>query len=889
MVREGRMLTFLRVQAAKVRGLFAGKRSDGEFQEELTAHLELLTERMLRSGMSPADAARAARRQLGNTTLLQQQQRDGRTLLFLENLFRDLRFSARQLGRHPIFTLTVLFTLALSIGANTAIFSLVNALILKDLPYARPDRMGTIYARYGGPKTYDGNASLDGEQWELLRDNVPSLLSAVYGGMNSGVNFQSGSRAQYLRAGRVSAEYFDVLGVRPFLGRSFSPEEDRPHGAKAVILSYAFWRTALAADQKILGQTVQLKGEAYTVVGVLPEGATTPLNADVYTALQPSRSGEGQGTNFSVITRLRDGAIWEQADAEISRAWAAVIQKIAKRNSGAQVIYYSVPLQKGVAGPLRPQVLTLMLAAGFILLIACANLAGLTLVHMLRRTGEIATRLALGASRWQVYRQIWIENLLLAFAGGVAGVGVAFLALRGLLLLLPRHFLPVANVSLDGHVLAFTLCLSLLTSVLFGMLPALTSRKVDLRTSVASHATAGGGSLRLRQGLIVGEVALTVVLLASAGLLIRTLIHLETLPPGFDATGVMTAKASLDDARYRTPTDFRKLLQRSISSMRQIPGVQNAAVGLTLPYERTLNNGFTLSDGKEAGKRIGADMLYVTPGYFDTLKMPLLMGRVFRDSDGPDTQNVAVVNQTFARKFFHGENPVGRYLNKDLRIVGVVADTALSSGLSTSAPLTSEETLYVPATQVGKELLGVHVWFQPSWIVRTVAPVEGLTAQMQRALASADPNLPFSGFYRMEDLRAATLATQRVEVALLGTMASLALLLSAVGIFALVANTIAQRTRELGIRMALGSTVRQAMLHVGRSGILASSVGLAVGLLLCVGTLRAMHSVLYGVGVYDATTLLSTVSTLFVVAVLATALPTLRILRIDPAWTLRQE
>jgi len=883
------MLTFLRVQAAKLRGFFAHRRADDEFHEELTNHLELLTERLIHSGVPAAEAARAARRQLGNASLLQQQQRDGRTLLFLENFLRDLRFSARQLARQPAFTLTVLFTLALSIGANTAIFSLVNALILKDLPYVRPDRIGTLYARMTGPGAYDGNAALDGEQWESLRDHVPSLVSAVYGWTNGSVNFQSGSNAQALRAGRVSAHYFDVLGVRPLFGRGFSEEEDRPDGPKAVVLSYDFWRTTFPAEQKILGRAVLLKGEPYVVVGILPKGATTPLNADVYTALQPSRLGEGRGTNFQVIMRLRDGATWEQADAEVGRAWAEPIRKFAMRNPGTQVSYYSVPLQRGEAGPLRPQVLTLMLAAGFILLIACANLAGLTLVHMLRRRGEIATRLALGASRWQVYRQIWIENLLLALAGGVAGVGVGVLALRSLLLLLPPHFLPVPSVPLDGRVLAFNFCLSLFTSVLFGMLPALTSGKVDLRTSIASNAAVGGGSLRLRQALIGGEVALTVVLLASAGLLIRTLIHLETLPPGFDAKGVMTAKASLDDARYRDPADFRKLLEQSIASMERIPGVQYAAVGLTLPYERTLNSGITVSDGKEAGTRVGTDEVYVTPGYFDALKIPVLQGRGFKESDGPEVQQVAVVNQSFARRFFHGSDAVGRYLNKNRRIVGVVSDTTLSSGLSVTAPLTSEETMYLPAAQVDKELLGVHVWFQPSWVVRTAAPVEGLTAQMQRALASADPNLPFSGFYRMEDLRARTLAMQRVEVALLGTLALLALLLSAVGIFALVANTIAQRTRELGIRMALGSTVKQAMFHVGQSGVLASGVGLGVGLVLCAGALRAMQSVLYGVGVYDVPTLLGAVVVLFGVVVLATALPTLRILRIDPARTLRQE
>jgi macrolide transport system ATP-binding/permease protein len=813
----------------------------------------------------------------------------------MEAFGQNLKLSARQLWRNPGFTITVVLTLALSVGANTAIFSIVNALLLKNLPYSHPERMGTIYARTTGSRPSDERTGIDGDKWELLRDDVPSLISAVSGEMTSGVNLQSGSQVQYLHAGRVSVHYFDVLALHPFVGRNFSEDEDRPHGPRAAILSYGLWHTTFGGNPNVLGQAVLLKGEPYTIIGVLPENAITPLNAEVYTALQPSREGEGQGTNFEAITRLRDGSSWEQANIQINRTWASRAQRFAKSNPGAQVTYYSVPLQKGETDTLRPQVLVLMLAAGFILLIACANLAGLTLVRMLRRTGEMATRLALGASHWQIQRQLWIENLLLALVGGAAGIGVGFLALRGLLLLLPQHFLPVTTVPLDSHVLAFTLSLSLLTSVLFGMLPALTVGRVDLRASIVSRAVIGSGSVPLRQALIAGEVALTVVLLAASGLLIRTLIHLETMPPGFNPTGVIAAKASLDDARYHDPATFRKLLNESLNSMREIPGVQNAAVGLTLPYERALNDGVTLRDGKEAGQQIGTDEVYVTPGYFDTPQIPVLTGRSFTDADGPATQQVVIINQTFAQKFFHGANPLGRYLDKN-RIVGVVADTVLSSGLTSgAAPLTSEETIYLPAAQIAEPrfLTMVHIWFQPSWIVRTNGPVEGLTAQMQRALASTDPNLPFSGFYAMKDPMAATLSTQRIEVALLTAMASLALLLSALGIFALVANMVAQRTREIGIRIALGSTIRNAMIHIGKSGFSASALGLGLGLglglILCVGALRTMRSVLYGVGVYDAPTILIVVLTLAAVTLLAATVPTFRVARIDPAKTLREE
>jgi predicted permease len=880
--------------------IFSRRRRYNELAESIREHLEEKAEDLMEEGLSPQEARHRVRREFGNATLIEERSREIWQWPRLESVWRDGKHAARQLRHNSGFTVTVVLTLALSIGANTAIFSIVNALLLKSLPYPDPERIGTIFARTTGPDSYDARRNIDGEQWELLRDNVPSLISAVSVLHTSGVNLQAGSHVQYVHEGRVSEHYFDVLALHPLIGRNFSETEDRPHGPRAAILSYGLWRTVFEGNRDVVGKTFLLKGEPYAIIGVLPENATTPLNADLYTALQASREGEGGGTNFRAIMRLRDGATWQQANAEINRALvrSARAQHL-KSNFGVRITYYSVPLQKGETNKLRPEVLALMLAAGFILLIACANLAGLTLVRMLRRTGEIATRLALGASRWQIQRQLWIENLALALVGGTAAIGVGFVALRGLLLLLPEHFLPVANVPLDSRVLGFTLFLSLLTSVLFGMLPALTTSKVDLRSSMASRAVIGAGGVRLRQGLIAGEVALTVVLLAAAGLLIRTLIHLETMPPGFNPNGVITAKASLDDVRYQDPAAFRKLLNESLASMREIPGVRSAALGLTLPYERALIDAVTLAGSKQAGREISTDEVYVTPGYFETLQMPVLAGRAFMDADGPNTQPVVIVNQAFARKFFHGANPVGRYLkkylnNENLLIVGVVADTVGSSagGLNDDpAPLTRDQTIYIPAAQIldDKFLSLVNTWFQPSWIIRTAGPVKGLIARMQRALATADPNLPFSGFYSMKDLMAGTLAMQRIEVALLAAMASLALLLSAVGIFALVANIVAQRTREIGIRIALGSTIRKTMIHIGRSGVGASALGLILGLLLCAAALRAMRSVLYGVGVYDVPTILTVVLTLSVVTLLATTVPVLRVAKIDPAKTLREE
>ena len=813
----------------------------------------------------------------------------------MEGLNHFFKLAVRQFRRSPGYSFTVLVTLALAIGANTAIFSVVDALLLKDLPYAHPDRIGAIYIRFTGPQSGEGNQSIDGEQWELLRNNVPSVSAGISSLTLSGVNLQYGSRVQYLHEGRVSAHYFDVLSLHLLIGRGFSEDEDRPHGPKTVILSYGLWLSSFNGNPDILGQAVLLKGELYTVIGVLPNNATTPLNADLYVALQASREGEGSATNFTAVLLLRDGATWQQANAEIDRAFSQsqLVQRLTS-DGRVQVTYYCVPLQKAQAATLGPQSLGLMIAAGFILLIACANLAGLTLVRFLRRTGEIATRLALGASQWQIQKQLWSECFPLAVAGGAAGVAVGFVALRGLLLLFPEHFLPVA-VHLDARVLGFTLVITLCTSILFGMLPALSARKVDLRSSIGSRTVIAAGSVRLRQFLIIGEVALTVVLLAAAGLLVRTLIHLETLPPGFNPNGVITAKASLDDVRYQDPAAFRKLLNESIASMRTIPGVENAAVGLTLPYERGPINGGITEPGNANHKIVAYD-LYVTPEYFDTLQIRVIEGRAFTESDGPDAAPAAIINQTFASKFFQGSDPVGRYLtwkNKNVLIVGVVTDTVGSTAGSrwqNIAPLVAVETIYTPAAQMvdGKFLSTVHTWFQPSWIVRTARPVEGLTGQMQRALTSAAPSLPFSGFYSMKDLMVTTLAMQRIEVALLMAMAGLALGLSALGIFALVANLVAQKKQEIGIRIALGSTIHRAMVHIGKSGLWATALGLSLGLVISAAALRTMRSLLFGLDVYDVPTIVLVLVTLAIVASVAITLPALRVAKIDPAKTLRE-
>jgi predicted permease len=828
-------------------------------------------------------------------------------------IVRDLRSALRQFTKSPGFAVAVVLTLALGIGVNTAVFSMVDGFMLRTLPYAHPEKVGALILHQQGVSPRSGkffsgdDDSHTGATWVLLKDSLRSVTLASWGGTD-GVNLQTsaadGNAIRYVHESRVSADYFDVLGIPLYRGRSFSADEDRPKGPKAVVLGYGLWQSTFHGDPGVLGKAIRLKGEAYTVVGILPRGAAVPSNADLFTALQPTPTGgECGGNNCGILMRLKPGASWPQVEGELRAVHSPMFDEIDKLAQGG-AWFYVQPLSRYLGGDMRSKVSVLMLAVSFILVIACANLAGLALVRIARRTREIATRLALGATRFEVLRQLWVENLVLALLGAGAGLGLAVTILKGLTAFLPEEMLPVGGFPLDARVLAFTFGASLLTSLLFGALPALTTRRVDLRSSMSSGSySVAGGSGRIRQWLIGAEVALTVVLLAAAGLLVRTLIHLETLPPGFDSRNVMTAKASLDDARYHDAAAFQELLAKSVAAMKAIRGVQDAAVALSVPYERGLNWPIRILDGKDAGSENGSSLSYVTPGYFSALRVPLLAGRSLTESDGPNSEPVAVVNKDFAQKFFHQATPIGRHFRlptlggaggkgseANFTIVGVVANVAKSPGMEATAPLTTEPVFYLAAPQTPQEVVNAaSIWFQPSWIVRTSGPITGLTESMQKALAEADPLLPFSGFYSMDQIEAEQLQQQRIEVLLFVALAGLALVLSAIGIYALVSNLVVQRTREIGIRIALGSTIGQAMARVGSSGAVAAGLGLLAGIGLSLVAVRVLASELYGVSTYDPVTFLAVPLVLAAIAAAASFLPTLRISRIEPAETLRSE
>jgi predicted permease len=813
----------------------------------------------------------------------------------------DLRFAMRQLRRSPGFAAAVVVTLALAIGVNTTVFSLLDGFLLRSLPYPQPERLAALVSHRvlkANPAMFEDDDSSDGRTWDALRQNVSSVTAAAGGqqfGTTEGVNLEAGAdaggAARYVHNASVSAHYFEVLGIAPILGREFTEDEDRPGAGKAAVLSYDLWRTTFRQDPGILGRKILLKGAPYTVVGVLPRGAEMPNPADVWTPLMPGDpKGVCAGNNCLILMRLKPGATWEQVRAQLAHMPPPRNVSLSRENAW----YFPSPIHMYAASAMSAPTQALMLAVGMILLIACANLAGLMLARIHRRTPEMATRMALGASRARILRQLWIENLVLALGGGAAGVVVAlalFPVLRGLL---PNAMIPIGGFGLDWRVLAFTIGASLLTSLLFGALPALETRRVDLRSGMAAGTrSVAGGSGRLRQVLIGAEVAMTVVLLAGAGLLVRTIVHLETLPAGFDAHNVMLAKASLDDARYHDIASFDRLMRESVAAMERIPRVQKAAVALSAPYDTFVNDAVLFTDGPHAGTEDASSLTYITPGYFDALRIPLLAGREIRDSDTAASQPVAVVNVAFGKHFFGDPNPVGRHFmagNKAITIVGVVADVLDRSNVRRDAPIGPDPIYYVPYTQVSPELLLVaHQWYQPSWIVKTSGPVSGLQERMQRALEGVDPGLPFSGFYSMQDVLNAQLQMQRIEVLLLGTLAGLALLLSAVGIYALVSNLVVQRTREIGIRIALGSTLGGAMRTIAQSGMLAAAGGVAAGLVGSVFALQVMKNAIYGVTTYDPVTLAGVPVLLLVVAAAASVLPALRIARIDAAETLRAE
>ena len=808
-------------------------------------------------------------------------------------LWSDVRFALRQLRKAPGFTLIVISTLALCIGVNTAIFSVLDAVLLRAAPYPEPDRLALVVTASRGGSVEDINTSQTGALFEAVRDHDAGLDVAASSG-TGGANFSANDRPEYIQQQRVSAGYFRVLGMAPRAGREFSRQEDVPEGVAAAILSDGFWQRVFHGDAAVLGRTISLRGEAYTVVGIMPREFRAASPVDVWTPLRPSQQGEGGGSNYEVIARLKPGVSWAQASEQLRSLSQALNADPAFPREVKNFEERIIPLQTGATQDMRSELLLTWAAVLMVLLIGCVNIAGLLLARAGARGREMATRMALGGSRAAIVRQLLMESVLLALGGGIVGIGVGGFALDWLKQLGAEKSQLWYPIELDARVLAVMMGVALATSLLFGLAPALHTSRLDIRKVLNESGRGIAGSRRqsTRGALVAAEVALSLVLLIGAGLMVRTLLWLNGLNPGFDTHNLVAAEASLQDARYGTSAAVNRLYTETLERMRRIPGVQSAAVALTLPYERPLNDGFRLVDGDDAEERAG-EFVYATPTYFETMRIPMVSGRTFSDSDAPHKARVVVVSASFARKYFHGD-ALGRHLKsgKEIaEIVGICGDVQQHSGLSGGmGPLSVEPTVYLPVSQLNDGFVKlVHTWFSPKWVIRTSGPTANLNGQIRAAVADVDPRLPVAHFRTVEELRNVQTGSQRYLAALFSMLAGLALLLAAVGLYGLISQSIAQRRHEIGIRLALGATARQTIAGMMRPGVLLSIVGIGAGLGISLVAVRFLRSLLWGVRPTDPVTFVATAAILLMVAALASLAPALRILRMDPAETLRNE
>jgi len=829
-------------------------------------------------------------------------------------LAADARYAFRQLRGNPGFTIVVLVTLSLCIGANAAIYSVLNAVVFRPLPYPEPNRLAMVTTANLWQGREETNFSQTGALFEAVRDGAPGLDSAAYASQ-TGVNFispgPSGRRPAYVQQQRVSAGFFAVLGVALLKGREFSRKEDVPDGPPVAILSYEFWRRALRGDPAVAGSTIKLRGSLYTVIGILPRGFRSPsepsltdptrLPVDLWTPLQPTTTGEGSGSNYGVVARLKPGVSWPEATGQLQALSHGLMQmpNFPHDSDAREFEERIVPLQSALTRDVRTGLYLTWAAVLAVLLIGCVNVAGLLLARAPARSREIATRLALGGSRAAIVRQLIVESLVLSLGGCAAGLLIGAFAVDWLKALGAVNFEIVQPIELDWRVMAAMFGIALLTSFVFGLFPAIRTSRLDIRAVLmeSGRGVAGGRRNWPRYVLVAGEVALSLVLLVGAGLLVRTLTYFYSLSPGFDTRNLIVAESSLLDARYKERDDIVSLFQRGLEHIRAIPGVRSAAAGLTLPYERPLNDGFKQLDGYtgEAPRGRMSEMVYVTPGYFETLAMPLMQGRTFRESDTPRNNKVAVVSQTFARKVF--KSPAAalghrlRIENNDCEIVGVVGDVEQHSGLGgNQGPISVDPTVYLPMAQSPPGFLYVvHRWFSPKWVVRSSASPGRIEPKIQEAIAAVDPELPVSRFKTMDELSGVFLQEQRYMAALFSMMAALALALAAIGLYGLISNTIAQRTHELGIRIALGATARQTIAHAMKPGIVLALIGIAAGAIPARATVRLLESMIWGIQPADPFTFCATAAVLLAVAALASLAPALRILRLDPAKTLRNQ
>ncbi|MGE5837418.1 MAG: ADOP family duplicated permease, partial [Acidobacteriota bacterium] len=865
--------------------------------EEMRAHLDLYVDELVARGRTRAQAERESRLAFGNPRVKLEEIHQMTRLPILDSVGRDLRYAARVLRRTPAFTSTAIVTLALVIGACTAVFTLADAILLRPLPYPDPDRLGVIVTVSQSPQGADTQQRQDGTAWEWIRDRAVTMdVALAASSFGRSVNLVVDNAAAAVSQTRVSAGYFRVLGMAPLAGREFTPDEDRPGGPAVAVLSHQLWQRLFHGDPGAVGQSVLLRGERYEVVGIMPEAFRGPGNSsDVWTPARPARTGEGGGANYAVIARVRPGHSWADAAGELARLGQALFAERGLPKRWLSIVPMKDDLVQGVREPIQ----MLAAAVGVVLLIACVNLAALLISRAGTRTKEIATRMAIGSGRAAVVRQLMAESLVLSVAGGALGLLIGQLGLVSLKALGSDVFQEWERVTLDARAIVVTVGLSVLTSFLFGLVPALQASTFDINAALTdggTRSTAGRSRQKIRRLLVVSEVALGVVLLVIAGLFIRTFVGLRTLEPGFDPTQLTTARVSLQDARYRQAVRINQLFEDSLSALERVPGVEAAAVSLELPYMRLLNSGFTFADeAPDPNFWPMANFMYVTPRFFDVLRIPVPLGRAFTPEDRAGAPLVAVVNETFLKSWARGVNPVGRRLGRgptSREIVGVVGDVQVTnSGIQfpgrASAPIMTSPLVFIPAAQTSDGFFQTsHTWFSPVWTVRAGSSANAVQI-LPRAINSVDPLLPVTDVRSMAAVQTAALSQQRLLMTLVGVLAVAAVLLAAIGLNGVIANSVMERRREFGIRIALGATAGGTIRRVAAGGLALAAVGTVIGGVLSLAIVRLVQSFLVGVQPRDPMTYAGVALFLLIVATVASVLPALRILKLDPAETLR--
>ena len=867
------------------RNLFHKEKVDQEFSEEIQAYLDMLTEENLRQGQSPQEARRNALIELGGVEQVEERVREIRMGRFIETVWRDIRTGVRALVHTPGFTFVAVLALALGIGTNTAIFSIVNGVLLRPLPFPDAERLVYFESIKPDRAIRDGHISMpDFVDWQSQADAFDSLTLIYVARI---ILTGDDAEPEFIPFSVVPIDFFRTMGVNPIMGRMFV-KEDRAKGAQPVaIISYGLWQRRFGANPNVLGNPITLGGTRCLIVGVMPAGFDYyPSKIQVWTPLYISPNGRRDNRMFRAIGRLKPWATIAGAQSQLDTINARLQQQYVETNAGWSVRLHN--LQAWTTKDIRTSLLLLLGAVGFVLLIACANIANLLLARATSRRKEIAVRTALGAGRWRIVRQLLTESSLLAITGGVVGLALSILLTKLLIAISPADLARLDQVGLDARVLGFTVGVVGLVGLLFGLAPALQASKLDLNDVLKEGGRGtreGRARNRMRAILVVSEIALSLLLLIGAGLLVKSFMVLRDVDAGFDPHNVLTMYIGLPGTRYKAEqqaTFFRELTKRASA----LPGVESAGATTVIPLGGVPGYGRSfVPEGRPLvpEESFQTEFIVLAGDYFQTMRIPVKAGRTFTDYDTAETGPVVIINETAARRVFPGQDPIGKRIivwrdEKFAReIVGVVGDvkaTALDEEVACQ--------IYVPHAQDSG-------WGTLGLAVRTKGDPEALTSQVRGVILSLDKDQPAFGIKTMDQAFSESVAKIRLIVLLFGVFSVLALLLATIGIYGVIAYSVAQRTHEIGIRLALGAQRRDVLRMIVTQGMILSLIGAVLGLVGAFALTRVMRSLLYGVSTTDPLIFIGVSLLLTVVALLASYIPARRATKVDPMIALRYE